>query len=231
MRDILEVICSSSAHDDLRVGCAMRWSAIGHRGIESVRYTYLMGNKNGTIVPLIIASDETAMCQGAPSVSVYWKYQQEHSTQAHETADDNDWVPTGLDTFDSVQDTRLNDATCRQYHRELLYRSLAEIFTPLKAAPEDGMLAWCADGYLRHVYPLITAWVADWPEQNDVACTTHGGCLKCTQKWQSQGQGGPMVLLRDQDGMLKAHQTYQRTKKGVGPAAPEACLTLIWGEQ
>ncbi|KAG9078330.1 hypothetical protein FS749_009688 [Ceratobasidium sp. UAMH 11750] len=117
-----------------------------------------------------------------------------------------------VDAFDRVQDARLNDATRRRYRGELLHRSLAEIFAPLKAASEDGMFAWCADGYLRHVYPLITTWVADWPEQNDVACTTQGGCLKCTQKWQGRGQGGPMAPLRNQDEMLEAHRTYQRTK-------------------
>ncbi|KAG9087273.1 hypothetical protein FRC06_002619 [Ceratobasidium sp. 370] len=54
-------------------------------------------------------------------------------------------------------------------------------------------------------------WVADWPKQNDLACTTQSGCPKCTQERKGQGKGGPLMPLRDRDVTVVAMREYQRT--------------------
>ncbi|KAG8685037.1 hypothetical protein FRC08_013332 [Ceratobasidium sp. 394] len=132
-----------------------------------------------------------------------------------------------VESFEDVKD----DETRRQYRQELLHRSLEKIFEPLKKASADGMLAWCADGYLRHIYPVIAAWLADYPEQNAVACTIQSGCPKCTQKFHGRGQGGRSAPLRDQDATLKAFQQYQRTgcKAGLKRLGLRACVPF-WAD-
>ncbi|KAG8735486.1 hypothetical protein FRC10_010466, partial [Ceratobasidium sp. 414] len=123
-----------------------------------------------------------------------------------------------VDSFEDVAD----EGTHRQYRSKLFHRSLKKIFEPLKTMLSEGTLAWCADGYLHHIYPIIASWVANWPEQNEVACTTETGCPKCMKPWQGRGNGGPRAPLRDPDTVLDALRAYQQTK------SPAVLQPLHW---
>ncbi|KAG9119492.1 hypothetical protein FRC07_005458 [Ceratobasidium sp. 392] len=114
-----------------------------------------------------------------------------------------------VDSFKDVPNKKLRTRYCG----ELLHCSLAHIFELLKTASSDGILARCADGYIRHIYPIIAAWVADWPEQNNIACTIRNGCPKCRQKWDGRGQGGPKAWRHDTNADLAALQAYQLDKQ------------------
>lgn len=114
-----------------------------------------------------------------------------------------------VDSFDDVPD----ENTRKLYRGELLHKSLRMVLQPLESASSDGILAWCADGSLRHIYPIIAAWLADWPEQNDIACTLRNGCPKCMQKWRGRGQGKSSAALRDRDTALDALRAFQHDRK------------------
>ncbi|KAG8762028.1 hypothetical protein FRC11_011594, partial [Ceratobasidium sp. 423] len=108
-----------------------------------------------------------------------------------------------------------NEETRANYRGQLLHRSLSTLLAPLKTASSDGLLAWCADGGLRHIYPTIAAWVADWPEQNDIACTRRNGCPRCMQQWTGRGQGSCASAPRDRDGAIQALQAYRNTNNAA----------------
>ncbi|KAG8774028.1 hypothetical protein FRC12_002196, partial [Ceratobasidium sp. 428] len=178
------------------------------------RTQLLIGNKNGTVVPLIVASDETTMAnnprgpKGHPvylSIGNISKVIRRKPTKRAMVL--IGYLPT--DSYGDVADLEIR----RQYRGELLHRSLEKIFEPLKTASSDGLLAWCADGYLRHIYPIIASWIADWPEQNNLACTTQGGCPKCMQGWKGRGDRGPRVPLRNPDDTLEALKAYKKSRK------------------
>ena len=42
-----------------------------------------------------------------------------------------------------------------------------------------GLKCDCADGYQRHCYPILAAWVGDYPEQVMVAQVYYGSCPMC----------------------------------------------------
>ncbi|KAG9120100.1 hypothetical protein FRC07_004554 [Ceratobasidium sp. 392] len=174
----------------------------------------LIRNKNGTIVPLIIASNETSLTNNPRGPKGYPVYLSigNISKSVRRRPTKRAMLIIGylpVDSFGDVPSKKLRT----RYRGELLHRSLAKIFEPLKTASSDGILAQCADGYIRHIYPIIGAWVADFPEQSDVACTNRGGCPKCKQKWRGRGQGGPKAPPRDHDANLKAFQIYQQNQK------------------
>ncbi|KAG8700651.1 hypothetical protein FRC08_004578 [Ceratobasidium sp. 394] len=181
------------------------------------RMQYLINNKTGTIAPLIIASDETTLAnnpRGAKAHPIYLTLGNiSKSIRSNPTK--RAMVLIGYLPVDSFEDVA-DKLTRQRYCDELLHRSLDKVFEPLKSASSDGILAQCSDGYMRHVYPIIAAWVADWPEQNDIACTTQSGCPKCTQARKGRGQAGPKMPLRDRDVTIEAMREYQRTKR---PAA------------
>jgi hypothetical protein len=112
-----------------------------------------------------------------------------------------------VDSFKDVANERLRIT----WKGELLHRSLAAIFDPLRTASKEGVPMWCADGRLRHVYPILASWIGDWPEQNDVSCTIRSGCPICEQKFKGRGSGKRGQRMRSQEKTLDALREYSRT--------------------
>jgi hypothetical protein len=109
-----------------------------------------------------------------------------------------------VDSFKEVT----NDTLRITLKGELLHRSLAAIFDPMKVASRDGIDMWCADSCLRHIYPILALWIGDWPEQNDVSCMIRNGCPICKQKWKGHGSGRWDVPMRSWEETLNALLEY-----------------------
>jgi hypothetical protein len=71
---------------------------------------------------------------------------------------------------------------------ELVHRAMEILLEPLKKAGRDGVDMYCADGRLRTVYPILAAYVADFPEQSLMACTSQGRCPICTVPYQQRAR-------------------------------------------
>jgi hypothetical protein len=67
----------------------------------------------------------------------------------------------------------------RARNRRLFHESMHLILDPLKKAAEDGVEMTGGDGAVRLVFPILTSYVADYPEQCLVTCTKYGTCPKC----------------------------------------------------
>lgn len=79
-------------------------------------------------------------------------------------------------------------------------RSLLE---PLWAAGHDGVDMVCADGFICHVFPILAAYVADFPEQCLVACNNEKQCPRCLADYGELGD--PVeTIWRDEDSVLEA---------------------------
>ena len=90
---------------------------------------------------------------------------------------------------------------------------MRKLLHPLVAACCDGVLMTCADGKIRQVFPILAAYVADYPEQCFVACCNENQCPKCTVWWAERGEYKSSPL-RTEDSF---RTTLQHRKDGEDP--------------
>jgi hypothetical protein len=147
-------------------------------------------DRRGTIVPVILASDKTTMTKLSGNQTAYPVYLTIGNISKHvrRKASMRATSIVGYLPVDEFGDVP-NKALQTQLKGELLHKAMHSIMEPLETTGREGVEMWCADGYLRHVYPLLAAFVSDWPEQNDIACTVHSGCPICLKRQHRRGNG------------------------------------------
>jgi Plavaka transposase len=73
----------------------------------------------------------------------------------------------------------MNDQEHRSRVQRLFHESMRIVLEPLLDAGRNGIEMTSSDGAVRHVHPILTCYVADYPEQCLVTCSKYGTCPKC----------------------------------------------------
>lgn len=176
--------------------------------------TQILMSKLGrvTIAPLIIATDRTkltTMCGKQQAYPVYVTIGNIRKSIRRKSSE----YATLLLGYLPCEDFKhvKNPEERARLKNELVHRSMEALMAPLRDASKHGVEMWCADGRLRRVYPIMAAFVGDWPEQNDMACTDQGGCPICTTEYKGRGDGGEAPIRQEQD-TVAALREYDKHK-------------------
>lgn len=110
-------------------------------------------------------------------------------------------------TVDEFSDIR-DETTRIRLKGQLVHDAMAALLHPLRKASLEGVDMWCADGCLRRIYPIVAAYVADWPEQNLMACTLQSGCPVCTAKERGRGNFDQQAPERKRRSTLDSLRAY-----------------------
>ncbi|KAF8808312.1 hypothetical protein BYT27DRAFT_7222947 [Phlegmacium glaucopus] len=157
-------------------------------------------NKNITIVPIIISSDKTQLTQfhGKLVYPVYLTIgnipkhiHQKPSQQAQVLLA---YLPT------SKLDHIKNKASHRRCMSNLFYHCMQVIVKPLENTGRNGILLVSGDGAVRRCFPILAAYVGNYPEQVLVSLVKTGNCPICP---------GPHDNIDDWESNLKPRNTQK----------------------
>ncbi|KAK0421534.1 hypothetical protein EV421DRAFT_2069709 [Armillaria borealis] len=140
-----------------------------------------------TIVPVILSSDKTRLSQFRGDKSAWPVYltigniskDTRRDVSSHATILVG-YLPVGK--FDCYTEKARQVARYQTFHyaMELITRSLAE-------AGKAGVPMTCSDGQERWAWPILAAYVADYPEQCLIACCKENRCPICTVSPDNRG--------------------------------------------
>jgi hypothetical protein len=97
---------------------------------------------------------------------------------------------------------------------QLFHDCMRTLLEPLIDTGQRGVDMPCADGFIRRVYPILAAYIADYPEQCLVACCRENTCPQCAVPAKKRGEQIHSVL-RDPQNTLRtlAEQSHGEKPK------------------
>lgn len=134
-----------------------------------------------TIAPVIIATDKTQLTQFSGNKAAYPVYltignipkSLRRKPSAHAT------ILIAYLSVDKIDRKKMSDHERRSRVQRVFHESMRLVLEPLIGAGKKGVEMISSDGSVRDVFPLLTCYVADYPEQCLVACTKYCTCPKC----------------------------------------------------
>jgi len=147
-------------------------------------------------VPLIIATDKTSLTQFSGDKKAYPVYltigniskdiRRQPSSRA--TILIGYLLISKLECFREAGDSR-KFAVYRLFHH-----CMRIIMEPLIEAGKNGIEMTCADSFVRRIFPILAAYVADYPEQCLVACCMENRCPCCLVGRDKRGENTNLPL-------------------------------------
>ncbi len=171
-----------------------------------------------TVAPVIIATDKTKLTEFSGGKVAYPVYltlgnipkalRRKPSKQACVLIA---YLPVETDL---LKGTGLSQQQIGSRHQRLFHDAMRHILAPLIDAGKNGIHMTAGNGEVRHVFPILACYSADFPEQCLVACAKYGTCPKCQSPAKSLNSSTPS-LPRTQQWTLNVMAEAQKSSKTI----------------
>ena len=134
-----------------------------------------------TLAPVIISTDKTQLTQFCGNKSAYPVYLTLGNIPRaiRRKPSEHACILLGYLPVSKVGKEDLTKRERKARSQRLFHMSMQIILRPLIRTGLEGMDVTSGDGTVRRVYPVLAAYVADYPEQCLVSCSKYGTCPKC----------------------------------------------------
>ncbi|KAG0691509.1 hypothetical protein DFH29DRAFT_986262 [Suillus ampliporus] len=150
--------------------------------------------QGAVVAPVILASDKTLLSQFRGEQEVWPVYLRPRNISKNVRFLIAYLPISKLECF--TRDTRSVE------HYRLFHYCMSLVLEPLVSVGAEGVDVTCPDRQVRRLYPIVAAYIADFPEQCLVACWMENRCLKCVVGREERGdmKKSPM---RDRDSTVE----------------------------
>ncbi|KAG6823314.1 hypothetical protein H0H92_010626, partial [Tricholoma furcatifolium] len=147
-----------------------------------------------TVVPVILSSDKTSLTNFSGDKQAYPVYAAIGTTEFEIRRQPSKHAMTliGYIPVSKLECFSPERRSIEGY--QLFHDCMYKILEPLIQAGKDGVRMKCADGFIRMAYLILTAYIADYPEQCLVVGCKENSCPICTVDPKKRGQPIHSVL-------------------------------------
>lgn len=133
------------------------------------------------MAPVILATDKTQLTQFSGNKAAYPVYLTLGNLPkaTRRKPSKNACVLIAYLSVQKLSKTNLTVLDHRSRMQRVFHESMRIILKPLEKAGLEGVKLASSNGDVRLVHPILTTYVADYPEQCLVACSKYGTCPKC----------------------------------------------------
>jgi hypothetical protein len=165
-------------------------------------YEHICLPKEATLAPIILSSDKTNLTRFSGDKVAWPVYLSigniEKVTRRQPTA--RAMVLVGYIPVCKLECFSKKKRAVEGY--QLFHEYMRTLLEPLIKAGTNGVDMDCADDFIRTIFPILSAYIADYPEQCLVACCKENACPTCLVKLTEQG--APIrSVLREQTTTLE----------------------------
>ncbi|EDR06040.1 uncharacterized protein LACBIDRAFT_329283 [Laccaria bicolor S238N-H82] len=160
--------------------------------------------QNITIVPIIISSDKTQLTQfrGKQAYPIYLTISNIPKHICRKPSRQGQVLLAYLPT------SKLGHITNKSSHHRcisnLFHHCMQTIVKPLERAGHDGIILISGDGAARRCFPILAAYVGDYPEQVLVSLVKTGTCPICPAPRDEIGDWDSILEPRDAQNVIEA---------------------------
>ncbi|KAF8511547.1 hypothetical protein JB92DRAFT_2813160 [Gautieria morchelliformis] len=155
---------------------AQWWWDLQARSIHCDDKTLPLG---ATIAPVILASDKTQLSRFSGDKEAWPVYISVGNIAKSVRRQTSKRAMILLGYIPVTKLECLSEATCKDRLPLQFHYCMSYILKPLIEAGKEGVLMACADNLVQRVFPILAAYLADYPEQCLVACHQENSCPIC----------------------------------------------------